>query len=237
VRNLTTLRWIRPNRLTAAAGFTTVAVIAFSATFLLAQYSALPDLLPVRFARSGFPNGWQFKTLPRVLMPVFVQAALALTLGAIGALLLSRSHGTHDEAATDVQAASAAAECVALMALIWVAFQAYAAIALAGMWQRQRGGLGGWYSVVEILGVALTIGVAVRGHLRLGRPACRPFVAEHWRFGQLYRNPGDPALFVPTRTGGRWTLNFGRPVAVVLMALILGVGIVAPTAVLVLLLR
>ena len=79
--------------------------------------------------------------------------------------------------------------------------------------------------------------VAVRAQKRLGRPEARAFVAEHWRFGQLYSNASDPALFVPTRTGSRWTLNFGRPVAVVLFGLILAVGIVAPTIIMGLLLR
>ena len=41
-------------------------------------------------------------------MPVFVQVSLTLVLLAIGALLLSRPHGDHDENAPDVRAASAA---------------------------------------------------------------------------------------------------------------------------------
>lgn len=49
------------------------------------------DLLPVHFKRNGFPNGWQYKTLWRVLMPLFVQAALASTLASMAMLLLSRS--------------------------------------------------------------------------------------------------------------------------------------------------
>jgi uncharacterized membrane protein len=57
-------------------------------------------------------------------------------------------------------------------------------------------------------------------------------VAGHWRFGQLYKNPEDPALFVPTRDGARWTLNFGRPVAAALLGAILMVGIVGPTIIL-----
>ena len=45
---------------------------------------------------------------------------------------------------------------------------------------------------------------------RRGRPRARPTgparrrgrsCAEHWRFGQLYKNADDPALFVPTRDG------------------------------------
>jgi len=53
----------------------------------------------------------------------------------------------------------------------------------------------------------------------------------------LYKNADDPALFVPTRAGDRWTLNFGRPVAVAVMGVILIVGIVAPALILGLSLR
>ena len=232
-----TLRWIRPTRLTIVAATATLAVMAFSVAFLAVRYPGLPDLLPVRFNRGGVPNGWQFKTIARVLMPALVQTALALTLGSIGALVLSRSHGTHDRESTDVRAASVAAEYVALMTFIWVAFQAYAAVALVKMWEREGGGLGREYTYVELLGVGLTVIVALRARQQFGRPAERPFVAEHWRFGQLYKNPGDPALFVPTRDGSRWTLNFGRPVAVLLMAVILGIGMIGPTVILGLLLR
>ena len=79
--------------------------------------------------------------------------------------------------------------------------------------------------------------IAVRTHLRLGRPAPRPFVQEHWWLGQLYRNAADPALFVPTLNGSRWTLNFGRPVAVALAGIALAVGVIGPTVILGLLLR
>ena len=76
-----------------------------------------------------------------------------------------------------------------------------------------------------------------RPQRRLGRPDPRPYVAEHWRLGQLYRNPDDPALFVPTRDGRRWTLNFGRPVAGALLGVILAIGVLGPTVLLALALR
>jgi uncharacterized membrane protein len=53
----------------------------------------------------------------------------------------------------------------------------------------------------------------------------------------LYKNPLDPALFVPTRDGLHWTLNFGRPVAAVLIGVLLAVGLVGPVLILALLLR
>ncbi len=212
-------------------------VIAGSFAFLVSRYPDLPSLLPVRFRRNGAPIGWQYKTMGRVLLPVFIQLALAFTLGAIGLLLLSRRHGEPDSLAPDVQAARTASEAVILITLIWVAFQGYASLALTDMWQKERGGLGGWYYYLELVGFVLTGIVAIRAHVRLGQPAPRPFVAGHWRFGQLYKNAEDPALFVPTRDGSRWTLNFGRPVAAALLALVIGMGILGPAVILVLALR
>ena len=216
-----------------------VAIILASALFLVWHYASLPWLLPVHFKQNGVPNGWQYKTLARVLTPVLVQMALALTLGSIGALLLTRPHGGHAEwrNAPDVRVASLTAEAVTFIALIWVAFQAYAAVALVHMWRSERAGLGPWYLYLELVGVVLTGTVAARAHGLIGRPQPRPFVPEHWWFGALYRNPADSALFVPTRDGSRWTLNFGRPVATIMLGLILTAGIIAPPLILELALR
>jgi uncharacterized membrane protein len=241
------IRFVRPTLLTRLAIGGTLATIAFSVAFLAAAYPLLPSLLPVHFGPVSFgrvrfgsgqdANGWQYKTYARVFMPVLVQAALALIFGGVGTLLMWRSHSEDDKTTADVVAASTAAEAVALVAFIWVAFQAYAGVALAMMWHSGRARFGGPYTAITAAGVVLSIVVGWRAQKRLGRPAARAFVAEHWRFGQLYSNAADPALFVPTRTGSRWTLNFGRPVAVVLLGIVLTVGIVAPTFIMGLLLR
>jgi uncharacterized membrane protein len=228
---------VKPSRVTRIAGLLSLGIGATTAAFLIFQYQALPDILPVHFTNYGYPNGWQYRTYPRVLIPFFVQAALFVTCGATALLLLSRPHGESERDAPDVRAAAAAGEAVALLALIWIAFQGYAALALVEMWRRQRAGLGVLYVGLEVTGLVLTVIVFARAAARLGRPAARPFVPEHWRLGHLYKNPADPALFVPTRDGTRWTLNFGRPVAAALMALVLGVGILAPVTILRLLLR
>jgi len=228
--------------MTVAATVVGVGAVGLTAGYLLARYHSLPDLLVVHFARTGFPNGFQFKTWGRVFVPVFVQLALLVTLGPIAALLLSRPRTGTDAASVsdsetaDMRAAAAAAEAVALLASIWIVVQAFAAFSLARMWERQISRLD-WYGAVETIAFVLTIVVAVRAHFRLGRPEPRPFVPEHWRYGQLYKNPHDPALFVPTRNGARWTLNFGRPVAAALMGVVLVIGIVAPAVILALSLR
>jgi uncharacterized membrane protein len=228
---------ITPSRLSWHTVVAMVLVLTGTATFLVLRYPGLPDILPVHFNHAGFPDGWQHRTIGRVLLPVFIQLALSLSLGTIAALLLSRSTADHASDAPDVVAASAAAETVLLMALIWVSFQAYAAFALVSVWTRALDGLGPLYIGLELAGLLLTVVVAVRGHRRVGRPVPRPFVPEHWRFNQLYKNADDPALFVPTRDGSRWTLNFGRPMAAALLGVVLTVGVVGPTLILILALR
>ena len=228
---------ITPSPLSRHAVRAMVLIVLGTSLFLVLRYQGLPDLLPVHFNRRGAPDGWQYRTWGRVLLPVFVQVALSLSLGAIAALLLSRSTRDHSPDAPDVQAASAAAETVLLIALIWVSFQAYAAFALVGVWTSAREGLGRVYVGLELVGLLLTVIVAIRGHRRVGRPVPRPFVAEHWRFRQLYKNADDPALFVPTRDGSRWTLNFGRPMAATLLGVVLAVGVLGPTLILILALR
>ena len=213
------------------------AIVLGTALFLLLRYPALPDILPVHFTGSGVADGWQYRTFGRVLLPVFIQLALALSFGAIAALLLSRGTGKPAPDAPDVVAASAAAETVLLIALVWVSFQAYAAFALVRMWTGARAGLGPVYTALEVVGLAVTVLTAIRGHRLIGRPVPRPFDAAHWRFGQLYKNADDPALFVPTRDGSRWTLNFGRPMAAALLGVVLAGGVVGPTLILLLALR
>lgn len=228
----------------------TVLILLGTAVYLVMWYPSLPWLLPVHFKRGGVANGWQYKTMGRVLLPAFIQLSLASTFGAIAALLLSRTSTEGDSPATgelpaaggrtlapDVRAARAAAETVLLMAFIWVAFQAYAAYALVNMWTTEIGHLGWMYTALEWFGLVLTGLVAVRGHARVGRPAPRPYVAEHWRLGHLYKNSDDPALFVPTRDGAKWTLNFGRPVAAALLGVVLTVGVIGPVTILILALR
>jgi uncharacterized membrane protein len=223
--------------MTRAAVRVMVAATLASALFLVIHYADLPWLLPVHFKSNGAPNGWQYKTMARVLMPVFVQVALAISLGTIGALLLTRPAGTVDPDAPDARAAAVAAEAVTLIGAIWVTFQGYAAFALVNMWMRQRAGLGRPYVYFELIGVVLTGMVAARAHARLGRPEPKPYVPSQWMFGQLYRNPDDPALFVPTRDGSRWTLNFGRPIAATLLGVIIAIGVLAPTVIFALALR
>jgi uncharacterized membrane protein len=214
-----------------------VLAIVGTAAYLLWQYPSLPDLLPVHFRWDSQPNGWQFRTLPRVLMPMLVQVGLLASLGATCGLLLFRNDALSAMSLPEAAAARIAAEAVMSTAAVWVGFQAYAAFALVRLWTHDLPTLGRGYTTAEIICLTWTVVIGVRAARRLGRPGPVPYVPEHWRLGQLYCNADDPALFAPTRDGSRWTLNFGRPAAVTLLGGTLVAGIVVPTLLLALALR
>lgn len=222
---------------TRYAATLSVVAIAATAAYLFWRYPGLPDILPVHFRANGRPNGWQFRTIPRVFVPVFVQLGIFFAGAAIGMLLLSRKDAPTATELPDARAAVTATEAVILMSAIWVIVQTYTAFALVRLWSGVGSTLGRGYTALEIAAVFATVIVGVRAQKRLSRPEPLPYVPTHWRLGQLYCNAEDPALFVPTRDGRRWTLNFGRPAAVILLAGILIVGVVAPTVMLALTLR
>jgi len=228
---------IRPTKPTRTGAVLMLAILSGTVAFLVGRYPALPDLLPVHFNARGVANGWQFKSMSRVLMPVFVEMALLLSLGGIAVLLLWRRESPPSDHEPDVRAARTSAEAIVLIAAIWVAFQGYAAIALATVWTTNRPTLGPAYVWLEGCGMLLTVAVGGQAMWRIGKPVPLPYVPEHWRLGQLYCNPEHPALFVPTRDGSRWTLNFGRPAAAILLAGIILAGVFVPAAILVLALR
>lgn len=229
--------FLHESALTRYAATLSVVAIAATGAYLFWRYPALPDILPVHFRANGRPNGWQFRTIPRVFVPVFVQLGIFLAGTTIGMLLLSRKDASTATDMPDARAAVTATEAVVLISAIWVLFQSYTAFALVRLWSGVGSTLGVAYTALEIVAVVATAFVGFRAQRRLARPEPLPYVPAQWRLGQLYCNAEDPALFVPTRDGRRWTLNFGRPAAVVLLAGILIVGIAAPTVMLALTLR
>ena len=230
-------RFLHESGLTRHAVSVSVLVMLGTTVYLTLRYPSLPGLLPVHFSWDGHPNGWQFRTMPRVLLPLFVQLGIFSTGAAIGTLLLSRTDASTADSLPDAHAAVTATEAVMLICSIWVAFQAYAAYTLVSLWSDGGSTLGVGYTAFEVAGIVVSGLVGVRAQTQLAQPEPLPFFAAHWRLGQLYCNAHHPALFVPTRDGRRWTLNFGRPAAVVLLGVFLGVGVVAPTVMLALALR
>jgi uncharacterized membrane protein len=198
------------------------------------MYPRLPAGLPLRFAR-GVPMMFQLKTPLVVMLPAIVQSALVAIFGALVLLLLwrARPEDLNPAAEGDAFRMRMAAEGTALLAAIWIAVQAVGAVRLVLLWQRWErgeGSLGELYTVTIVTGIVLSVIVGARTMKLVGREHRTPPHADPavWRLRHLYFNPHDPALFVPTRTGVGWTLNFGRPLAIVLLAVTLTVGVGGP---------
>ncbi len=226
-------RWTQPTSATwLASGVATLTTLG-TAGYLAAIYPSLPVGLPVRFVL-GQPYIYQRKSPMVVMLPAAVQVSLLTIFGAIVLLLLwrasPRSRDRDNRPEAERVGMSVAAEGIALLAAIWIAVQAVGAARLIALWR------GGWfffgelYTFAIVTAIAGSVVVVARtmqhaGRHRVAREVDDPSV---WKLRQLYFNRLDPSLFVPTRTGVGWTLNFGRPLAIFLLAVTLLVGIGGP---------
>ncbi|MFD0960213.1 DUF1648 domain-containing protein [Paenibacillus chungangensis] len=48
---------------------------------------------------------------------------------------------------------------------------------------------------------------------------------QHWKLGQFYFNPKDPAIFVEKRFGVGWTMNFARPFGWIILISIIAISL------------
>lgn len=225
-------RWTPPTRWTRIAIALTLGIAVATAGYLYAIYPTLEDALPVRYVR-GRPLVFQTKSPAMVFLPVMVQTGLIVIFGSLGSLLLWRARPTASDSRTveDGARMRLAAEGVALLGLLWIAVQAVGAVRLTILWQTPDArGFGLIYNVV-VVGAIVLSAILVMRTMRLVRdeqPTPPRVDPSMWRMTHLYFNPADPALFVPTRRGSGWTLNFGRPLAIALMAGMLVIGIGGP---------
>jgi uncharacterized membrane protein len=219
----------RPVVVTAIAAALTLASISATAGYLIGRYQGLPIVIPVEF-RAGHPYQFVMKTPTIVFMPLWTQLILLLVIGGIAALLLTRAHrvdGADDHGDSDRMLH--AAEAISLLGFVWITFQALEAVQLTELWRKYYGGMGPIYTGALLTAIVLSVVIATRAAVQIGRPPARHGDNDRvWRFTALYFNPSDPALFVPARYGYGLTLNFGRPIAIAIMVAILLTGLGGP---------
>jgi uncharacterized membrane protein len=180
--------------------------------WLLANLERLPPMLPRHVSMTGRVDRWVARTPEAVLTPVFLGIA-AIVFLAVMDLVRRRSSvtGAHGRVASS------------RWTRLWVEYVVagmFSMVALApviGPRATSWAVIGG----VGLLLVGLVVAAVKRG--RDGAPATTGAAdaeRHHWKGGLLYVNRDDPKLFVPKRFGIGFTLNFGRPGAYVLLALI-----------------
>ena len=226
-----TPRWATPTRWTLISACWAVGITIATATYLGILYPVLPQSLPVRYLK-GEPVIFQTKTALVVMLPALVQAALLLTFGALSSLLLWRPRGASIDQLEEADRTrmGAAVEGIALLGAVWISVQAVGAARLIASWQGGRAGFGQIYDLTLAVSIAMSAFVVWRTMrvVKQDSPSPPETNPALWRLTHLYFNPMDPALFVPTRRGVGWTLNFGRPLAIVLLAVVLVIGVGGP---------
>ena len=229
----------RPTVLTLAGLAVTIAAISGTTGYVLGRAPSLPRVLAVHFDENAIADRFVMASYTIILVPVWIQLTLAIVFFAIAAMLLYRAEAirrpVEDELSRqERERLLVTAEAVSLLSAIWVSFQGLLAIRLIMMWQRMCCGLGAIYYQALVVCIVASVIVSIRAavYVKHPRPLKRTTSEEHWKMWGVYFNRRDPAVFVPLRSGVGWTLNFGRPQAVVFVVLFIFFSIWAPVVIL-----
>ena len=227
----------RPTFLTLLGAVATIAAIAGTTGYILGRAPYLPALLPISFDNQGIADRFVRASYPIVLVPVWIQLTLTGLFGAIVGVLIHRARPVRSIVEDELvrqhrERMLVTAEAISLLAVVWVSFQGLLAIRLIFMWQMMCCGLGSFYYQSIVVCIVLSVVIGIRAAIYSEFPTHPPSAdSVYWRAKGLYVNRRDPALFVPLPSGAGWTLNFGRPQAVVFAVLIAAFVILAPVAI------
>ena len=225
----------RPTFLTLLSVGVIIAAISGTMGYILGRAPSIPRVLAVHFDDEGIADRFVRASYSIILVPVWIQLFLAVMFGAIAGVLLYRAKKTrsvveHEVSRQERERMLVTAEAISLLAAIWVMLQGLLAIRLIIMWQLVCCGLGEIYyqSLVVCIVLSCIVGIRAWAYMQHPQPVTRETEAVHWRYPGVYFNRQDPALFVPLRNGPGWTLNFGRPQAILFVGVVLFVSIWAP---------
>jgi uncharacterized membrane protein len=179
-------------------------LLAAGALWLRARWDSLPEVLPVHWGFDGRPDRFAPRTVPNVALPLFLGAGaclfILLTVLAMRAFAPRKGRRAVMRIMLGAQLV-VAGTCVGATVLVASSAQhVWPLLVFVGL------------AVVVLLGFALSTTPKLREEGALRNPAS-------WH-GLFYADRDDPALFVPKRYGAGYTLNFGRPAAVVIMLLL-----------------
>jgi uncharacterized membrane protein len=228
----------RPTVLTLLGVATAISAISGTTGYILGRAPSIPSVLPVHFDDQGIADRFVAASYAMILVPVWIQLSLAVLFGAIVGVLLYRSNKTRSAVEPEANRQERermimTAEAISLLAAIWITFQGLLAIRLIMMWQLMCCGLGSVYYQSLFLCIVLSgiVGVRAAVYLQYPKPILRETEAAYWRFPGVYFNRRDPAVFVPLRNGLGWTLNLGRPQALLFVGVVLFFSIWAPISI------
>ena len=193
---------------TRLAGWLSGLVVTATFAFLNSAYDRVPLVVPIGFD-GGNPNTFAAKSLGLVYLPFGMQLALGAVFAAIVAVVLrQRQVGLDTERPQRRAATEQTAEAVAMLAAVWIAFQAINAWRLTELWVHTFDPFVEIYVAALITAITATFVIGVRVVIKVGDSGV-----------------GTSLLHAPV-------LDSRRPLASAGLAALLAVGIGAPLALL-----
>ncbi|MBP7776476.1 MAG: hypothetical protein KA371_05060 [Acidobacteria bacterium] len=197
---------LRCTEYTRIAGWMSALVTTATFSFLHDAYDRLPLLVPIRFD-DGNPSQFAFKSVELVYLPFGLQVALSLVFMAIVAVLIRRSTRQDDRGLAAVSTQHAA-EGIALLAMIWIAFQGVNAWRLAMLYRRTFDAHQEIFVVALITAITASVVIVARVVLKV--------------------QDGEAGSGEASQLSAPVLDHRRRPLAVAALAIALGVGIAAP---------
>jgi uncharacterized membrane protein len=202
------------------------------------HWPEIPEQVPTHFGVNGEPDAWASKSFASV----FAMPLMNLVMGVIVAgmaLLIARAplslrrDPTPEEKRAQLGFRRATVHVLSGVALLCTALLGVIGCQSLRTALGERRGLGSSAWWLTGLMLVFTIGYTVRllwfhgqgGSRREGGSAATPLTDgladdRHWKWGVFYINRDDPAVLVEKRFGVGYTVNFGNPMGLGLMLLV-----------------
>lgn len=196
--------------------------IAVTAILAVIYYPGLPEKIATHFNNSGAADAWEVKSVGFIMAPIFNQIVLAALMAMVG--LFSRRAPASVKGNPKAAPGYTAFRKLISLFVIAIAFVVETQFLMTELI---------YLGIVSNMQTVLTVILALTGifvivlfiaffkMIRGNKPSGTVLDDdEKWVLGMFYFNPSDPSVFVEKRSGIGRTVNFGRPAAWGVMAVI-----------------
>jgi uncharacterized membrane protein len=202
----------------------TVAVVGATASLLAMRWQTIPNRFPIHWGITGRPDGWAHRSYGIIFGPLVLTLAIVAGCGLMGELIARSSSASVGRTKTIRTTRNI------LVACSWFVTLLFCAISLLPLARNPTNLI----PLLLVCTVAFSLGLVGYVAYRARRAeqtissSDRSMEGRFWKAGFIYFNPEDAALVVPKRHGLGFTLNFGKPVCWLILALILLFPLILP---------
>jgi uncharacterized membrane protein len=211
-------------------------VVFLNFIIVLASYAKISARIPIHFNFKGTANGFMDKSYFHVLaMPITSAVTLLIFVGIY--YIIKKSKQEIDASSPEISKQqnrrfrflwSSFILITAFVLTVWFLFVSLFADGIISLSQVTFEVLNlilPFYILLTVILLSVKIGQS-GSRLKVSAVEAKTNMRNidddrNWKFGMIYFNPDDPSLFVEKRLGVGWTINFGRPAALIIIAAII----------------